>query len=63
MQKFKRNQEVIATASRNGKQTTGRYHGTASTEGRGSWIEVNVADKGKTPIIKRFRPSTVSAAQ
>lgn len=63
MQNFKHNQAVIATASRNGKQTSGRYHGAVFVEGHGSWIEVNVANKGKVPVIKRFRPLQVSAAR
>ncbi|AXY83328.1 hypothetical protein [Acidovorax phage ACPWH] len=60
--KFKQGQAVIATSSRNGIKTPGRFWSRSTAEGTGEWIEVNTAEKGKPAEIKRYRPKQVSPA-
>lgn len=58
---LKRGQAVIATSSRNAVEIPGRFSQVIPTP-RGAWLEVNVAEKGKTQMLRRYRPSQVRAA-
>lgn len=58
--KYKPGQALIGTSG-HGHKTSGRFAGV-EVNASGAWVMLNIAPKGKSAEIKRYRPKAVSAA-